>query len=111
MPAPQHTINLLIEQNIEAPGNFFTKCEGSVHHSPTPMFVVSVPTIPSKWSELLSQRCDMVNLCGICRDNLAALQDILLATGGNVPWEVRRKFGNEIRRIGCDSWETYTALV
>lgn len=113
MPLPEHTRALLYAGgDWHLPGDDDTQCEGSRFHSPTPLFVSTVRLVPEQWpGQANAQSSPQVSLCGTCRDNLAVLQQILYATGGNVPWQVRREFGNTIRALADRGWRLYEAAV
>lgn len=64
-------------------------CEGSRYHTPTPLRVTREGDV---W------------LCGTCAANLRLFALLMAATGGEMPWEVQREFGNGIRRIGKQVW-------
>lgn len=63
-------------------------CEGAKFHSPSPLLLHDV--------ELPSGR--RARLCGSCRDNLVVLQR-LHQVEPDLPWEVRREFGNRLRAL------------
>lgn len=66
-------------------------CQGSKFHSPRPMVVHPFP-MPHTPRET-------IYLCGTCSDNvrlLMALQD-----QGDVPWSVKRCFGNLVRAVAA----------
>lgn len=113
MPLPEHTRALLYAGgDWHLPGSDDAECEGSKFHSPTPLFVAPVALIPAEWSARANaQFSPRVVLCGTCRDNLAILQQILLATDGDIPWQVRREFGNTIRALADKGWRLYSELV
>ena len=112
MPLPEHTAALLYAGgDWHLPGDDQAECEGSRFHSPTPMFVSVVPLIPSSWdARAHAQFSPRVHLCGTCRDNLAILQQILFAAEGDVPWQVRREFGNTIRALADKGWRLFTEV-
>jgi hypothetical protein len=58
-------------------------CEGAAYHSPSVIGLHSV--------ELEGRTA---HLCGTCRDNL-----VLLGSLADPDWEVRRSFGNKLRRL------------
>lgn len=62
-------------------------CEGAAFHSPNPLLLHEI--------EIGSQT---VLLCGTCRANLAVLR-ALLDHHGELPWPVRREFGNRLRTL------------
>lgn len=114
MPLPEHTRALLYAGgDWHLPGDDEAVCEGSKFHSPTPLFVDPFVTlIPTQWSAQASaQLSPRVALCGTCKDNLAILQQIMLACGGEVPWQVRREFGNSIRALADKGWRLYSSLM
>jgi hypothetical protein len=109
MPLPEHTRALLYAAGTwHLPGDPEAVCEGSRFHSPTPMFVAEVPLIPASWGEEHSVASRRLRLCGTCRDNLAILRQIFVSTRGQVPWEVRREFGNTIRALAEEAWSKRT---
>lgn len=61
-------------------------CQGAKFHSPRPM-VVHEFTTPDK----------TIYLCGTCVDNVGLLRSLLKAA--DVPWTVRRCFGNNVRQV------------
>jgi hypothetical protein len=109
MPLPEHTHALLYAGgDWRLPGDDNTSCEGSKFHSPTPLFVSPVRLVPEQWSAQVSaQVSPRVSLCGTCRDNLAILQQIMFSRNGQVPWQVRREFGNTIRALADRGWQIY----
>ncbi len=114
MPLPEHTRALLYAGgDWRLPGDDEALCEGSKFHSPTPLFVDTfVPLIPVQWSaQANAQFSPRVSLCGTCRDNLLILQQIMLDRDGDVPWQVRREFGNTIRALADRGWRIYSDLV
>lgn len=74
------------------------QCEGASFHSPQPLVVREVA---------LSEADGGLTawLCGTCRDNLHLLQALLAATGGELPWPVRREFGNKLRSLAIEGWK------
>lgn len=75
-------------------------CEGSKHHSPTPLMVYRVSIIPGQ------DHGPFVMLCGTCKSNLKVFQSLLLHHG-EIPWEVQRQFGNIIRELAIRGWRQY----
>lgn len=73
-------------------------CVGAKYHSPTPLVVHEVPLNPA------DPESEVVTLCGSCRDNLAIHQYLLERSDGELPWAVRREFGNLIRATGEKAW-------
>lgn len=116
MPLPPHTADLLSHADTSLwdwPGDEMQVCEGSRFHSPTPMFVLSERFIPFVWNRSISDqhREERVWLCGTCQDNLRILQQIWWECRGDVPWEVRREFGNQIRALVVRAWDRYQSLM
>lgn len=74
---------------LELPGILTSEheCQGAKFHSPRPMVVHSFP-MPRSEGEL-------IYLCGTCADNVKTL--LALETQGEVPWPVKRCFGNLTR--------------
>lgn len=109
---PEHTRNLLYASGTwRLPGDDTATCEGAKFHSPTPMFTHDVPLIPAEWDAAISaMHSPRAYLCGVCRDKLLILQQILAAHDGKVPWEVRREFGNEVRALALRGWDKYTEV-
>jgi hypothetical protein len=66
------------------------ECQGAKYHSPAPLLVEEVQIGPGRW----------VTLCGTCRDNLKVYEDLKGHFNGEIPWSVRREFGNQLRSIG-----------
>jgi len=81
----------------ELPGILATEheCQGSKFHSPRPLVVHQLP-MPHSPGE-------MIYLCGTCRDNVLLLSS--LQEQGEVPWPVKRCFGNLIRAIADNTKE------
>lgn len=108
MPLPQHTEALLYASGSwRLPGADDAECEGSKYHTPTPMFTNAVRLVPEEWDSSISAFSPVVMLCGTCRDNLAMLQQIYAARDGDVPWPVRREFGNLIQALAKTGWARY----
>lgn len=82
-------------------------CEGSKHHSPTPLLVRphhlsdEVPNLIGS-NERTGE--DLVYLCSTCADNLTVYLSVLWAYDGATPHSVRRDFGNLIRDLGDRAW-------
>ena len=112
MPLPEHTQALLhASGEWLLPGVEGNPCEGSKFHTPTPMFVDAVPLVPLSWCPSLSLQNETVWLCGVCRDNLSILQQIWISLDGDVPWLVRREFGNAIRALAQQAWAKHKESV
>jgi hypothetical protein len=50
---------------------------------------------------------ESVFLCGTCAANLTVLLRLMAASSGELPWEVRREFGNTIRALADKAWSYY----
>ena len=111
MPLPEHTGALLYAGGSwRLPGDDQAECEGARFHSPTPLFTHLVRLVPPEWDAAISaMHSPLVHLCGVCRDNLAILQQILAVHDGKVDWPVRREFGNEIRALALRGWQIYSS--
>jgi hypothetical protein len=70
------------------PASDAMSCEGAKFHSPTPLLLHRI--------ELPNGRFAV--LCGVCRDNLAVLQSLMIERP-QLPWEIRREFGNKLRAL------------
>lgn len=75
-------------------------CEGARHHSPQPLITYLVP--PSGDDDLTK-----VWLCGTCRSNMHVLQHLIQSYDGDVPWPLRREFGNILRALAFEGWQEY----
>lgn len=62
-------------------------CEGAAFHSPNPLVLFETE---------IDGRTAL--LCGTCRSNLAVLRT-LLDHHSELPWPVRREFGNRLRSL------------
>ncbi len=71
------------------------ECEGAKFHSPAPL-LVRLRTLSNG---------ETVFLCGVCADTLTVLNQLLMQNEGDLPWEVRREFGNRIRAIGLRGYK------
>lgn len=76
------------------------ECLGAKFHSPNPLILRNTHVSPD-------QRGETVLLCGTCADNLTVLQTLLLKHGGDLPWPVRREFGNLVRALALRGWDDY----
>lgn len=87
----------LIEEtpSAELPGRPTVRdeCQGAKFHSPRPMIVhpFEMPRADGK--------NETVYLCGTCADNVKVLFSLLKARQGDVPWTVKRSFGNLVRGV------------
>lgn len=91
MPFPRRIAGVLDKHPALTAGRTLTDqyvCAGAQFHSPTPLEVHEIT---------LDER--VIHLCGVCRDNLRLFQEMLRAEGGELPWPVRRQFGNQLRLL------------
>lgn len=100
MGIPPNTASLL-EGNPER-GWYATdvECEGAKFHSPTPLTVEDVFLCPDT-------NGPTATLCPTCAANLRVLTSLLVKTSGDLPWPVRREFGNQLRALAEKGWEWY----
>lgn len=82
-------------------------CEGAKFHSPTPLVTRRADLAP--WVEPPEPGDDSRHawVCGTCADNLAMIQQLLIARNGEVPWPVLRCFGNGVRKLAMRGWLAY----
>lgn len=78
------------------------ECEGAKFHSPHPLVLRDVPPWPGL---RVTDESQCFVLCGTCADNLGVLQELYEAYDGDVPWPVRREFGNQIQALAKAGWE------
>lgn len=91
------------------------ECAGSRFHSPTPLVLNQIVLNPA-WVQTIrpgdryhgDHRTEW--LCSTCADNVHVYLRLLESTEGNVPWEVRREFGNMIRSLGDEAWASHVKL-
>ena len=74
-------------------------CVGAKFHSPRPLVL----------HEVLLPGDRTVHLCAVCRDNLQVLNELVNAFDGELPWRVRREFGNQLRALAMNPEETGNA--
>lgn len=67
------------------------ECQGAKFHSPRPMTVH-----PFRVDGPSGER--VIHLCGTCEDNVRLLRGLIDARD-DVPWRVRRCFGNQVRAV------------
>lgn len=88
-------------------------CDGSRHHSPSPLLIRPV-YLSTLLDEALgnqpSDPDDLVYLCSTCRDNIVVYLSILYAYDGAAPMAVRRDFGNLTRELGDRAWEHWRGV-
>lgn len=100
----------ILHRTIPAQGRYFgAVCDGSRHHSPTPLACTRL-----RLSEVVAQVSGgpvptpadepLLSLCGTCLDNLTVFVRLMGDYQGAMPWEVRREFGNTIRILGMQAW-------
>lgn len=109
MATPPHIAEALQDRRLGASLRLAEDdvCIGAKFHSPSPLVLREVDLVP--WSKKITG--ETVWLCGTCADNLAALQHIIKTNDGNVPWETRREFGNQVRALGLRGWNIYAGSV
>lgn len=99
MPFPQRVREALAETDCSGLSGvpaLDRVCTGAKFHSPTPLLLHEV-----RLGEGPEQT---VWLCGTCCDNLSVLRHLLVQNDGDLPWAVRREFGNLIRAIALREW-------
>jgi hypothetical protein len=83
----------LVEQtpSITLPGVPTTEheCKGAKFHSPRPMLLHAFEV----------EGGEPVYLCGTCADNVQLLTALLEEHQGDIPWNVKRCFGNLVRSV------------
>lgn len=81
-----------ISANLGGRGRFAYEheCEGAKFHSPTPLVV----------EEVILGDGTKVWLCPTCTANLDVFEALCEANDGELPWPVRREFGNTLRALG-----------
>lgn len=94
------------------PGEDDSVCEGAKFHSPRPLFVQHTPLVLREWWPETSEHAYWVwgpraALCGVCRDNLNILLQMLHATDGDLDWAIRREFGNNLRALAHKGWSWF----
>lgn len=94
------------------PGEDGEECEGAAYHSPRPLFTQHTPLVLREWwpehtQQAFWTRAPRASLCGVCRDNLNILLQMLHATNGKLDWEVRREFGNQLRALAMKGWHWF----
>lgn len=83
------------------------QCQGAAFHSPTPLTMVDTWITPESLSSASDAEDLIVQLCPTCAGNLDVLKALLLATNGELPWVVRRAFGNKVRALAQRGWARY----
>lgn len=114
MSLPPNTHDYLYrEGSWSLPGYDDGECEGATFHSPTPLFVHDTLLVLRAW---WPEDCEHAYwvwapkalLCGTCRDNLTILLQMYHRAEGNLPWEIRREFGNKIRALAHKGWDWFS---
>lgn len=104
---PERIASALDESEITVPKQGWfareSECVGARFHSPTPLVLRDVWLSPDEGAG------ESVLLCGTCADNLGVLQALLVKHDGEVPWPVRREFGNLVRALALRGWEDYVS--
>lgn len=111
MVMPARVTEAVREHHLGAPSPSWQyaigiECRGAVYHSPAPMtvglcWITPEPLRPKDAEEWTAW------LCPTCAGNLRVLQDLLVAMEGEVPWPVRREFGNQVRALALNGWERW----
>lgn len=78
-------------------------CEGADHHSPIPLTIGAVSLNPFDVDD--DEMC--ASLCPTCEANMHLLQALLVRTNGELPWIVRREFGNGVRVLAMKGWKHF----
>lgn len=101
----------LLESLVGFGGSFDDPCEGSRHHSPTPLRTFAVhlsAVVPECLGDSAPAPEDSpVWLCQTCDDNLRVFTCLMIAADGAMPWPMQREFGNTIRDLGIKAWSHY----
>lgn len=101
MPLPRH-IEAALEgtdcSSLQGTLAVQRECEGAKFHSPKPLMVHERTLAPSGAGETAW-------LCATCCDNLSVLQHLLVEHDGDLPWAVRREFGNLVRALALRGWK------
>lgn len=82
-------------------------CAGAMYHTPRPLVLIQCLLVPLDWLGDIGG--EKVWLCGTCRENLEVYQALLWEYHGELPWTLKREFGNMIRALGDRSWDQYQA--
>lgn len=107
---PEKTKEMLYREGTwKLPGEDDVACEGAKFHSPRPLFCRNTRLVRQDWDQRLWTFAPQAWLCGTCRDNLDILLQMLYATDGDLPWEVRREFGNDLRALSKKGWDWFVA--
>lgn len=110
---PQHTERFLYGGgDWSLPGEDDSRCEGAAFHSPRPLFTKHVMLVKPEWFGPEPQfaywtMAPRASLCGVCRDNLDILLQMLHATDGQLDWPIRREYGNDLRRLALRGWKWF----
>lgn len=110
---PPHTAEMLYGGGSwRLPGDDTEGCEGSIFHSPRPLFTQNTRLALREWwpedyPVAAWVWAPSAELCGTCRDNLNILLQMLHATNGDLDWAVRREFGNTLRALATKGWKWF----
>ena len=112
MPLPTHVAEA-VDTLLDGPppeGEYADghACQGARFHSPTPLVLTRVWITPEPLESARDSNVLQVMLCPTCAANLRVLQRLLVATKGELPWKVRREFGNDLRLLAMKGWERFT---
>jgi hypothetical protein len=94
------------------PGTEDRYCEGAKHHSPRPLTVDDTYLVLRRWwpedyPTAVWAMAPKAYLCGTCQNNLTILLQMLHHADGDLSWEIRREFGNDIRGLARRGWEWF----
>lgn len=110
---PPHTAEMLYKGGSwHLPGDDTGECEGSIFHSPRPLFtdwyrLAKREWWPADYPVAAWAFAPTANLCGTCRDNVDILLQMLHATNGDLDWAIRREFGNTLRALATKGWKWF----
>lgn len=111
MPFPAHLSEAIAEGTVPSRGGWYARegetCEGAKFHSPQPLVLRNVSLNPFDPTD---GDIDAL-LCGTCADNLGVLQELFVKMDGDVPWPLRREFGNQIRALAERGWKAVSDAV
>lgn len=110
MAAPATMVAFVQQEGIDIPFLSVDRdCQGSRYHTPTPLDVAPYVFDTDDLCAYYGPSTAATWLCGTCAANLRVFFNLMRATDGDVPWRVRREFGNGIRRIGKMMWGVHDA--
>lgn len=108
MALPTNTAGFVSGNAVDfLPGETEEPCAGAKFHSPRPLFTQRTRLVLEGWDDRLWTRAPAAYLCGTCRDNLVMLLTLLYTSNGDLDWEIRREFGNDLRALAEKGWQFY----